>query len=51
MRQVKPRTETLSHARHVLYVRTAGLPKSREAHGNRDFIVVVGVTPHYSDGE
>jgi len=37
MKSVKSRTETLSRARHVLYDCTAGSPKGRESHGDRDF--------------
>ena len=41
MRPIKLRTEALSRS-SVLHVRTAGLPKSREAHGNGTTIVVSG---------
>jgi hypothetical protein len=43
MRPIKLRTDALSRF-IILYVRTAGSPKSREAHGDGNPIVVSGVT-------
>jgi hypothetical protein len=51
MRLFKPRTDRLTHPNDVIHDCTAGLPKSREAHGNGVSIVVVGVTTHQGDGE
>jgi len=51
MRPIKPRTDTLNHPRYVLCDRTTGSPKSREAHGDGNLIVVSGVTTTHGGWE
>jgi hypothetical protein len=51
VRPIKLRKDILSHPTYVIYDRTAGSPKCREAYGDGASIVVSGVTPTYGGWE